>query len=102
MSKAATKAKASTLKRPNAAALISLWVVSLASILLLLPTGSVMSADAGSFRSCSANSTDLFIENCGKRGINGGDILVLFLFFGSLAVVVSLFTHAWRLTRRHS
>jgi hypothetical protein len=87
-------------KRPSVPALISLWFVATISLLLLVPTGAAIMADSGSFRSCSVNGSGLFIENCGKRTLNGGDVLIGILFLGSLTVVVCLFTHAFRLTRR--
>lgn len=86
--------------RPPLKVLIGWWCGALASMLLLVPTGAAVRSDFSGFRSCDTNTSGLYINNCGKASLNSGDILILGLFLGSLAIVYSLFIHSWRLTRR--
>jgi hypothetical protein len=79
--------------------MVCTWIGALVSILLLLPTGAAIGADVSSFRSCNVNNSGLFVDNCGKQSVNLGDLVIFALFVGSLAVVVCLFTHAWRSSR---
>lgn len=75
------------------------WLVSFASIGILYLITRVLMANFAAFRSCNSNN-GLAIVSCGKHSINMGDVLIIVLFLLSAALVVSLFTHAWRITRR--
>jgi len=79
--------------------IVTLWIVSLLSVSLLYLAGSAVDSDLGSFRSCSSNSSGLTIANCGKQGLNIGDVILLALFVLVTCLVVTLFTAAWRITR---
>jgi hypothetical protein len=87
-------------QRPSLPVLCGLWLGALCSLGLLALMSAVLKVDLESFRSCSVNNAGLFVESCGKQSLNRGDALILLLFVASIAIVVSLFTHAWRLTRR--
>jgi hypothetical protein len=87
-------------RRPSITVLAASWAIALLSVGLLIPTGAAVGIEATSFRSCDVNNAGLFVHACGKQSFNLGDALIAVLFLGSIAVVGSLFTHAWRLTRR--
>lgn len=76
------------------------WLASFASLGLLYGAARLVLADFAAFRSCSSNASGLVVESCGKRSLNMGDLLLLALFFMAAALVVALFTAAWRMTRR--
>jgi small-conductance mechanosensitive channel len=94
MSKRAQKAKSKASKT-----VFSSWLFALASAFLLYLVGKITVSNFSQFRSCDANVTGLTIQNCGKQSFNFGDLLVLVLFALTAALVVSLFTHAWRLSK---
>jgi hypothetical protein len=79
--------------------IVGLWLGSLLSVGLLYLVGSAVDSDLGSFRSCSTNSSGLTISNCGKQGLNFGDVILLALFALAACLVVTMFTAAWRTTR---
>jgi hypothetical protein len=87
-------------RRPSLKVLSLSWLIALASCLLLVPTSLAIWQDLISFRSCNVNSNDLGVTSCGKASLNSGDGLLFVLFLCCALVVLSLFTHAWRLTRR--
>ena len=93
-------ANMSKYKRPSIKALSAYWGIALASCSLLAISGVVMWQDIISFRSCNVNNTDLSVTTCGKASVNPGDGLLGVLFLFSFLLVISLFTHAYRLTRR--
>ena len=76
-----------------------LWVASLLSVVLLYLVGGAVDSDLGSFRSCNSNNNGLTIANCGKQGLNFGDVILLALFVLAACLTVTLFTAAWRSTR---
>lgn len=76
------------------------WVATLASLGLLYGAGGAVLATFGSFRSCDANNTGLFIRNCGKESLNVGDVIIIGLFITSAALVASVFTASLRMTRK--
>jgi hypothetical protein len=78
------------------------WIGVLLGFGLLIPTIAALSADIQSFRSCSVNSSGLFVDACGKQSLNGGDAVIMLLFVGTLAVVICLLTHALRSSRRQT
>lgn len=76
------------------------WTAGFVSLGLVYLSGKLLAADLAAFRSCDANSSGLQIASCGKHGINFSD-MVLITFFGlSIALVMSLFTASWRMSRR--
>lgn len=77
-----------------------LWFSSLVSILLLYLAGTALTDTMSAFQSCSGNSTGLSISNCGKQGLNVGDIIIFTLFVLSAALTVSLVTASLRATKR--
>ena len=79
--------------------LVFLWFCSLLSVGLLYLSGNAVTDTMAAFQSCSSNSTGLSIHNCGKQGLNIGDIIIFALFTLSAALTVSLFTFSWRATR---
>lgn len=87
-------------KAPAKRSLVGSWLLSLLSIGLLWGTASMVKGNFASFRSCSANNNGLYLTNCGKQSLNGGDIVIIGLFLLSAFLTLSLFTHSWRLTRR--
>jgi hypothetical protein len=80
--------------------IICAWIGALISLILLIPTGAIVGSDVGSFRSCNVNDSGLHVNTCGKENLNAGDLLILLVFIGTLIVVLCLFTHAWRSSRR--
>jgi hypothetical protein len=91
MSKRAQKSKSTSPKL-----VIASWSFLLGSVVLLYLVGKITVSNFSQFRSCNANVSGLTIQNCGKQSFNFGDFLILVLFMLSAALVVSLFTHAWR------
>jgi hypothetical protein len=93
--------RAKTSRRPSRPLwqVVALWVLSLLSVGLLYLAGNAVDADLGSFRSCNSNNSGLTISNCGKQGLNFGDVVLFILFALAACLVVTLFTAAWRTTR---
>ncbi|HEY4964380.1 MAG TPA: hypothetical protein VIH90_06850 [Candidatus Saccharimonadales bacterium] len=87
-------------KRPSFKVLSLTWLVALLSTLMVAISSYAVWQDVISFRSCNVNSSDLGVSTCGKASINPGDGLLIFLFICSVLLVLALFTHAFRLTRR--
>jgi hypothetical protein len=79
---------------------VGAWIGAALSTLLLIPTGEALGSDIISFRSCSINSSGLFVDTCGKENVNSGDLVLVILFLGSLSIVICLITHAYRSSRR--
>jgi hypothetical protein len=79
--------------------LVFIWACSLLSLLLLYFAGNAVTDSMAAFQSCNSNSTGLSVHNCGKQGLNVGDIILFGLFALSAALSVSLFTASWRATR---
>lgn len=82
--------------------IVSTWIGALLSLGLLLFTGNAVKGNFAAMRSCDANNAGLTVVSCGKQGLNITDIFVIGLFVLSAILVVSLFTGAWRMTRRQS
>ena len=76
------------------------WVCSLLSLGLLYFSCRVLINDIGGFRSCSANSSGLSIETCGRQAPNVGDLALALFFILCACLAVSLLTGSWRMTRR--
>lgn len=76
-----------------------LWVSTVLSFCLLYVSGNAVTDSFAAFQSCSSNSTVLSVHNCGKQGLNTGDIVLIALFAASAALAVSMFTLSWRKTR---
>ena len=87
-------------KPPSKAKITSVWILSLLSIALLWATAKMVVVNFGSFRSCNSNTSVIYINNCGKQSLNSGDFIILGLFILSVGLTASLFTHAWRQTRK--
>lgn len=92
------QAKPSIHRRP--VFIIGTWLASLLSVGLLYVSGKILSVDLSAFRSCAENNSGLFLTNCGKKGLNLGDLALLGLFIACTALTLSLFTAALRMTRR--
>jgi hypothetical protein len=75
-------------------------VCSFLSLGLLYLAGSAVASDFASFRACSSNSSGLSIHSCGKQSLNVGDVALVLLFILSATMAVTLFTAAWRHSRR--
>ena len=86
-------------RRAAPGAIIASWVGSLLSVGLLYLCAKMVLSDFASFRSCASNNTGLYISSCGKQSINVGDFIFVLLFVASAVLTLSLFTHAWRITR---
>lgn len=80
--------------------IIFMWFCSLLSVLLLYFAGTALTDTMSAFQSCSTNSTGLSISNCGKQGLNFGDIIIFVLFALSATLTVSLVTASLRATKR--
>lgn len=78
------------------------WVMSFLSLGLLYASGAAVSSTFSAFRPCSSNNTNLVVNGCGKQSLNLGDLIILALFVVSSALVASLFTASWRMTRRRA
>lgn len=78
------------------------WVMSFFSLGLLYVSGVAVSSTFGAFRPCSSNNTGLVVNGCGKQSLNLGDLIILTLFVAASALVASLFTASWRMTRRNA
>ena len=94
-----SKKRAKATKQRAPMLIVVTWVSSFLSLGLLFLTGSVLMSDFGSFRSCSHNN-GLTVSSCGKQSLNLGDLMLCILFVLSAALVVSLFTAAWRMSKR--
>ena len=92
--------KAKIVRQHTPRAIVSIWLGSLLSLGLLYVAAVAMKSDLGSFRSCNSNSSGLTVSNCGKASLNLGDVVLIGLFVLSACLVVTLFTAAWRTTRR--
>lgn len=82
--------------------IVTTWVGAVLSLGLLLLVAMAVRSDLGALKPCSANNSGLSVTNCGKTGLNTGDLLLLALFVLSACLVVTLFTAAWQMTRRKS
>jgi len=87
-------------KRRSPAVIGIAWVASVLSLLLVYGAGSALVQVLLSFRSCNRNDTGLYVLNCGKQSITMGDLLLIILFVLTIILSISLFTGAWRATRR--
>lgn len=87
-------------KAPSKKSLLGSWTLSVLSIGLLGVTAAMVKGNFASFRSCSANNNGLYLTNCGKQSLNGGDFVLIGLFILAAFLALSLCTHAWRMTRR--
>ena len=87
-------------KQRSASFIIAIWVGSVLSLLLLWAAASAFVADMWSLRSCNGNSGSLLVTNCGKQSLNPGDLMLFILLALSACLTVSLFTAAWRISRR--
>lgn len=76
------------------------WVAGFLSVGLLYVISRVFTSDLASFRSCNANNSGLSIVSCGKQSPNFGDVLIFLVFVMAAALTVSLFTAAWRFSRK--
>ena len=76
------------------------WVASVVSLLLVYGAASAMVNALLGFRSCDSNSAGLRIITCGKQSVTMGDVLIGLLLLLTIALSVSLFTGAWRATKR--
>jgi len=80
--------------------ILFLWFSSFLSILLLYFAGTALTDTMSAFQSCNTNSTGLSISNCGKQGLNLGDIIIFVLFGLSATLTVSVVTASLRATKR--
>jgi hypothetical protein len=87
-------------KRPSIKVLSATWLTAIFSSFMVIVTSIAVWKDVISFRSCNVNSNDLSVTVCGKSSVNAGDALLMFLLLLSVLLVMALFTHAIRLTRR--
>ena len=87
-------------KRRSPLTITGSWLASFASIGCVYLTSRMLMADLAAFRSCNSNNNGLQIVSCGKRSLNMGDLLLFVLVALSVALVVALFWHSWRITRR--
>jgi hypothetical protein len=101
MSNVATKTKSKRTGQPPSKKLfVTTWIGVLLSIGLLFEAGSAVLSDLTGFRSCNSNTSGLSVAVCGKQSVNFGDIMLMILFVAAAALVVSLATVAWRMTRK--
>lgn len=87
-------------RRGSPAQLLGFWAASLISLGLLYAILRVVMADFGAFRSCNGDTNILTITSCGKQSLNFGDFILLGLLGLSALFSFSLFTGAWRITRK--
>lgn len=87
-------------EKHSLAFVITTWVGAVLSVGLLYAAGNAVISDLASFRSCDANSAGLYVVNCGKPSFNLGDAMLILLFILAAALTATLFTAAWRFTRR--
>lgn len=80
--------------------LAAYWSAAAVSAVILYGCGAAVMATMGSFRSCEANSAGLFVRNCGKLNLTPSDLVILVVFIAAAVLCVSLFTAAWRITKR--
>lgn len=86
-------------KAPSKKMLSAAWVAAILSLGLLWASTTMVEASFGAFRSCSTNNV-LTVSNCGKQSLNLGDLILVGLFILAAALTLSLFTHAWRVTKK--
>ena len=79
--------------------IIGTCIMAIASLVLLGITGKMLSVDFAGFRSCSDNSSGLFLATCGKQSLNLGDLALIGLFLACIALSMSLLTASWRMVR---
>jgi hypothetical protein len=91
-----------SVKERSTSFVIITWIASILAVGLLLLIGNAVKADIAGFRSCSVNNSGLTVTSCGRQGINAGDAILFGLFVMAASLVVTLFTAAWRMTRRPS
>lgn len=80
--------------------IIVTWAGAIISLALVYVATRATINDILSFRSCSVNSSGLTIVNCGKQSITFSDVLLAALLFLAILLSLSLFTGAWRASRR--
>lgn len=76
------------------------WIAAVMSLSLVYFATRAMISDILSFRSCSVNDSGLTVVSCGKQAITLGDVLLGVLLLLSILLSISLFTGAWRASRR--
>ena len=86
-------------RRPAGTSIWS-WLGVLLSLLVLIPAGGMVVADAGAYRPCSINTSGLSVRVCGRHAVDITDLLLLALFIGALLLVVCAVTHAIRMSRK--
>lgn len=86
-------------KGPSKKMLLGSWLGALLSVALMYGAALAVFANFGSFRSCSANDGRV-LTDCGKHGINFGDLMIILIFVLTSFMAVSLATHAFRVTKR--
>lgn len=64
-------------------------------VLLVFLTGDFLYQDIASFQSCNVNSSGLSVQNCGKSNVTPGDILMLFIFIGSVTIAYSFLYYSY-------
>ena len=87
-------------KKRRPLVLVISWIAAFASLALVYAAARAMVSDVQSFRSCSVNDSGLSIVSCGKDAITFGDVLLGALLLLSILLSASLFTAAWRASRR--
>ena len=86
--------------RPATWKLVTSWVISVLSLMLLWASAKWVFGDFGSFRSCNNSSDGITIASCGKSSVNLGDLMLIVLFVLIAFFALSVCTYAVRLTRR--
>ena len=87
-------------KRRSPLLIVTTWLCSFVSVGLLFLAGLAVKSDLASFKSCKANDNGLVVVACGKQSLNWGDAFLIGMFVLAAVLVVTLFTAAWRMTRR--
>ncbi len=86
-------------KRRSPGFIAGTWIAAVLSLGLLYAAGLAVSSDFAQFRSCSSNN-GLALHSCGKNSLNLGDLILIALFILAALLTVTLFTAAWRMSRR--
>lgn len=89
-------------RKYSAGQIVRQWVFWLISVGAAYGVARFVASDFAAFRSCSRNDTGLYINNCGKQGLNFGDLVLIALFAASILIAVGLFNSALRMSRKLS
>lgn len=87
-------------KAPSKKMFFGSWIGALLSLPLLWFVLKAVLSNFASFRSCNSNNNGITVVNCGKQGLNLGDVILLVLLAAAGFMAFSLWVHSIRMSKR--